>query len=273
MSAFFNNTTQAAMDGNVKDTPPVVFVPLKEDRPRWESSRQRNCADQAANRSPQDRRPGGFRPLARLRPARNAGCDGSARGIALRRAARAKATAARCMFSLAGKTQEANLGEGVTWDAGHVAAESVSAAARRHAGSRRGRRFRQQPAVFLRRLGKNFESRTPPARSSRGWTIRTHYRGWDLWLEDGRFGSHIINRWQDDALKVVSQEATRSRPVAARLRHLRRLEQGGRREALPQRRIAGRHQRRGQRLEIDDPHESALQDRPAAMRPRGSTIC
>ena len=35
MSAFFNNTTQAAMDGNVKDTPPTVFVPAPQDRQRW----------------------------------------------------------------------------------------------------------------------------------------------------------------------------------------------------------------------------------------------
>ncbi len=35
MSAFFNNTTQAAMDGNVKDTPPTVFVPAEADRGRW----------------------------------------------------------------------------------------------------------------------------------------------------------------------------------------------------------------------------------------------
>ncbi len=37
LSAFFNNTTQAAMDGNVKDTPPVVFVPAEADRAAWEA--------------------------------------------------------------------------------------------------------------------------------------------------------------------------------------------------------------------------------------------
>src|SRR5439155_14314209 len=37
MSAFFNNTTQKAMDGNVKDTPPVVVVPTRADRPRWDA--------------------------------------------------------------------------------------------------------------------------------------------------------------------------------------------------------------------------------------------
>ncbi len=38
LSAFFNNTTQAAMDGNVKDTPPVIFVAgTPADRKRWKT--------------------------------------------------------------------------------------------------------------------------------------------------------------------------------------------------------------------------------------------
>jgi len=35
MAAFFRNTGQDAMDGNVPDTPPVVVVPRAEDRERW----------------------------------------------------------------------------------------------------------------------------------------------------------------------------------------------------------------------------------------------
>jgi hypothetical protein len=31
------------------------------------------------------------------------------------------------------------------------------------------------------------------------------YRGWDLWLEDGRPGTHIIHHWPEDALKVVAK--------------------------------------------------------------------
>src|SRR5262245_1851820 len=37
LAAFFNNTTQNAMDGNIKDTPPILFVPRNEDREKWES--------------------------------------------------------------------------------------------------------------------------------------------------------------------------------------------------------------------------------------------
>ena len=36
MSAFFNNTSQGAMDGNIPNTPPTIFVPRTEDRPRWD---------------------------------------------------------------------------------------------------------------------------------------------------------------------------------------------------------------------------------------------
>src|SRR5207249_1659682 len=35
LAAFFNNTAQGAMDGNVKDTPPILFVPNPVDRGRW----------------------------------------------------------------------------------------------------------------------------------------------------------------------------------------------------------------------------------------------
>ena len=32
------------------------------------------------------------------------------------------------------------------------------------------------------------------------------YRGWDLWLENGHVPAlHIINKWPDDAIKVVTK--------------------------------------------------------------------
>jgi hypothetical protein len=36
MTAFFRNTTQYALDGNVPDTPPIVTVPPTEDRKKWD---------------------------------------------------------------------------------------------------------------------------------------------------------------------------------------------------------------------------------------------
>lgn len=37
MAAFFNNTTQAVRDGSIKDTPPVIAVPMEADRNRFEA--------------------------------------------------------------------------------------------------------------------------------------------------------------------------------------------------------------------------------------------
>jgi hypothetical protein len=53
LSAFFNNTTQAAMDGNIKDTPPTIFLPRPEDRDRGPKI-QAELAD--ANRLLEERR-------------------------------------------------------------------------------------------------------------------------------------------------------------------------------------------------------------------------
>ena len=43
MGAFFNNTTQPAMDGNMKDTPPVIVLPAKEYEEEWQSLQERRA--------------------------------------------------------------------------------------------------------------------------------------------------------------------------------------------------------------------------------------
>src|SRR5207248_1454553 len=58
MSAFFNNTTQAAMDGNVKNTAPVMFVPAAEDRSRFEAI----SGELAAAKNAVEARKGAARP-------------------------------------------------------------------------------------------------------------------------------------------------------------------------------------------------------------------
>jgi len=37
MAAFFRNTTQKPLDGNISDTPPVIFLPKPEDEARWKA--------------------------------------------------------------------------------------------------------------------------------------------------------------------------------------------------------------------------------------------
>ena len=77
MAAFFNNTTQAAMDGNIKDTPPVIVVPQHEDRGAVAEARP-TIADRRKTDGgrPQGRRRGRVRQVAEDREAdRRAGCS------------------------------------------------------------------------------------------------------------------------------------------------------------------------------------------------------
>jgi hypothetical protein len=48
LSAFFNNTTQAAKDGNIHDTPPILVVPKPEDRQRFAAVEKELAAARAA---------------------------------------------------------------------------------------------------------------------------------------------------------------------------------------------------------------------------------
>jgi hypothetical protein len=51
LTAFFRNTTQKPLDGNVKDTPPVVTVPKPSDRARWEELASQFSATNARRKS------------------------------------------------------------------------------------------------------------------------------------------------------------------------------------------------------------------------------
>ncbi|NCX97378.1 MAG: DUF1549 domain-containing protein [Planctomycetia bacterium] len=76
LSAFFNNTTQAPRDGNVKGTPPILFVPLLRGLPRQGHARlgrRRPARRHAARLAPAGR---GRRLEDPRQPARQA--DGSA---------------------------------------------------------------------------------------------------------------------------------------------------------------------------------------------------
>ena len=47
LTAFFRNNTMPAMDGNISDTPPSLFVPAREDRGRWPALQREIAATKA----------------------------------------------------------------------------------------------------------------------------------------------------------------------------------------------------------------------------------
>ena len=172
LAAFFNNTTQNAMDGNVKDTPPIVFVPAAADRGRWDAL----LAELTGTKQEFDSRKQSARPefdkwLAAATPeSLGAMVPKEAQKIRVRledRDSTAKKTTA-------GELELADVGE-----------------------------FEKDQSFSVGLWVK-------PSRANLGGALLARmdegddYRGWDIWVEGGKIASHIIHKWPEDALKVVS---------------------------------------------------------------------
>jgi len=208
LAAFFNNTTQNAMDGNVKDTPPIVRVPQPHDRARWDAlpdelaaSKQRVEARRAPaaadfaqwlSASPQDLIANGL-PQAALEF--HAPLDEGQGAVAKVR--------------LGEQPRDVTLAETITWEPGHLSEKALSG----HAGG-------------LLEVADAGDYERDQAFSIGGWFKTTKldqtgailarmddqhdYRGWDLFFERGRIGAHIVHKWPDDAIKVVSKAAVKA---------------------------------------------------------------
>jgi len=201
LAAFFNNTTQDAMDGNIKDTPPVILVPKAEDKPRWDAV-QVALADVK-------------RKLADRRQAARADFDGwlkqtTAAGV--RKELPADKLYLHAAFDegkgpdtkvvVAGKDRPAKLAN-PGWIAGHSADKALQFKANVKLEMPDVGDFeKDQPFAVAAwvRLPRNAPAGAILSRMDEGQA----FRGWDLWYENGKVGFHIVNTWPSDALKVVA---------------------------------------------------------------------
>ncbi|HUE70663.1 MAG TPA: DUF1553 domain-containing protein [Pirellulaceae bacterium] len=204
LAAFFNNTTQSAMDGNIKDTPPIAMVPRDEDRPRWEQLRQeltgvRTQIDGRKNAAKVD-----FEKwLASVQPADLSQFIPSD-ALALH-APLDEGEGSIVKVSVAGSQRELPLGEGYTWGQARNEKKALSL----------------QPgpvSVELADVGdfeadQGFSTSLWVSLGRRGQTgalvarmdNTMEHRGWDMWMEGDKVGMHVIHKWPGDALKVVCQ--------------------------------------------------------------------
>jgi len=211
LSAFFNNTTQAVRDGNIKETPPTVFVPSRVDDLRWGQVQESlaNAQGEMHARSVEvsstfedwlkdpkhlaslndsfeeqllkDLRfqfPAG--PLKKVATARVGGAD-----VELEWGDQPDATQDDTEFgdfsnSLASMPGvQFSLSDELKLD--------------------RGQAF--SFGTWVKFQGNNNSGALFASMQDGG-----SYRGWDLWSEDGRVGTHLIHDWPSNALKVVTRD-------------------------------------------------------------------
>jgi hypothetical protein len=203
LSAFFNNTTQKPMDGNVKDTPPVVLVPPEKDLPRWkELQKLVPEAEAAVNAHKELARPRFDQWLATAKPA---DLDTMIPSAGLHFAAPLSDDAATIAFKVNDQPREATLPPTAEWRDGKTKPKAV---------------YLNQGAILEVADAGDFEGDEPfsvaawvklPANDGSASILArmdeaNGYRGWDFWIEGRRIGAHIINKWPENAVKAVTTD-------------------------------------------------------------------
>jgi mono/diheme cytochrome c family protein len=203
LSAFFNNTTQGAMDGNIPDTPPVIPVPRKEDRPRY-FQLQKQIA--ALRQQMEQRR-------TATKPEFDKWWQAATPEVVLNRnpleglywhAPLNEGSGNKAAFALSGQVGHLSLGDGYVWGTGQRGGKALTF---RQSGSvvsipEVGDFGRSQP--FTVSLWIKVSRRNATGAVLARMDPSQHHRGWDVWLEGERPGIHIIHAWPDDAIKIVA---------------------------------------------------------------------
>jgi len=216
LSAFFRNTTQGAMDGNVKDgLGPVLVIPAEEDRPRWKALDSEIAAAKSNLRQhEQQSRQAAKQWLASLTQEEldqelpvqdllvhvplNAGSDAEVKmhvrptsddGDDMSLETRPVSATGSVGWIGDGKLGPAPvIAAGSTFDLGDVGD------------------FEQDQAFSVSCWIKPKDKSTAAAIVARMDESAEH-RGWDLWQNGGGFSMHIIDTWPGNALKVTTREA------------------------------------------------------------------
>jgi hypothetical protein len=202
LAAFFNNTTQAAMDGNIKDTPPIVPLVRAEDRPRFEALKQKIAQ---AKKQVDERKTAARAQFDQwLKDASRESLDAAIPKDGLRfHAVFTEGAGDKLNIVVDGKPREVVSPSPVTWRTGFISAKA----------------YQNQPGTVVIPEAGDFEKDQPftaaawvrPVTTNQTGAILARmaggpdYRGWDVWLENGKVASHLVHRWPGDALKVATK--------------------------------------------------------------------
>ena len=197
LAAFFRNTTQKAMDGNAKDTPPNVFVPARADRDRWNAISKELAT---VNQELEDRRKTAMPDFSLWQDKQDQQKPVSAEHTILR------------------IPLDEGKGSSLT-DADGTHFPIVDRAKWIDGLFGKALQFSGNSFVELGDLG-DFERDQQfsfgawlqsPGNVSGAAIARMDrddgHRGWDLWMQNGRVAVHLIYNWPEDYFKVTTKSA------------------------------------------------------------------
>lgn len=204
LSAFFNNTTQPAMDGNKKDTPPIIVVPDLGERAKFRGFQSEKTGIQKV----MDARREASKPdftcwVAEVKPADITPLIPYENLIF--QAPLNEGSTSNFTFAVGGQVRHLTVPTNAPFQTGIVSQVAFTTS--------------KEIVPSLTEVG-NFEKDKPfsvavwvrmdPDNKTGSLLGRMHEengnRGWDIYLEGGKPAFHLVSKWPDNALKVVSKK-------------------------------------------------------------------
>ncbi|MGN6385835.1 MAG: DUF1549 domain-containing protein, partial [Verrucomicrobiota bacterium] len=205
LSAYFNNTTQPAMDGNKKDTPPVIVVPTHEDRARWDALPPLEKAARSRVDSRRQQALDDFTAwLAKATPEtlmKDVPSEGLLFSAPLKESLQPTIT-----VLVNGYAKSLPLGpaqEGVISSQAFFTSKATVPVLPEVGDFEKDQSFSAGLWVYM----TDDNSGSIIARMDED----DAFRGWDIFLEGGKPAVHMVHKWPDDALKVTAKRAIEAR--------------------------------------------------------------
>ena len=203
LSAFFNNTTQKAMDGNTKATPPVMVIPKAEDAARWEKMGDELSAAEQKITTQKNSARGEFTNWL-AQPSPPVVFSEPTLGKLVFAAPLDEGAGEQLHFESGGSNQLAVLGANTNWQDGAIAAKAYTSSGSNAPAFADVGDFERTNA-FSYAVWVYMQDTVTGALFARMADKDSKYRGWDLFLDGGRPAVHLVHDWPDNVLKVISK--------------------------------------------------------------------
>jgi len=208
LSAFFNNTTQPVMDGNVPNTPPIIPVPLNEDRARFSELKSLIAAAKGERDSIRSGERARFDGQAAELDADAIAAGVSDNGLRLQ-SLLGEGAGPASSWLIDGKPRLRITDQPLKWGTGHVApaALEIGTGSVVTYGPLTGELDREYDQAFSYGAWIQLSDDNTGGAIIAKMDEANEHRGFDLWLEGNRIGAHIIHRWPENAVKVTTNTA------------------------------------------------------------------
>lgn len=206
LAAFFNNTTQNPMDGNIKDTPPIIPVPLPEDLERWNKIEPEIAA---AQQELEMRRTAAQTDFAAWNTNPETAKQYSSpqfptAGLILHLPLD-EGQGNLLHYATENQVRRYDLGKDSKWQPGIVADKAWVNQREVVPEFATVGDFEKDQAFAVAMWVKLANPRQVGSVVAR-MNEKDGFRGWDIWLDQGRIGTHLVHKWPEDAIKTISRE-------------------------------------------------------------------